>query len=111
MGGPEQKKGSVEAARTDDLIAIVLEQFERLGRGPQMLNGDFNASIDALPSLQHMLSQMGWTDFGNHSGICRGKHGQPTCQSNAGVKESRIDYVFANETRTNAERSQHIDRS
>jgi exonuclease III len=94
------KKGTVEAARTDDLIAIVLDQFEKMGRGPKMINGDLNASIDALPTLQHMLSQMGWTDVGNHQGICKGRHGKPTCQSNAGVKESRIDYMITNEDLT-----------
>ena len=75
-------KGSAEAARTDDLIAIALDQFENMAPGPKMIAGDLNATVEALPTVQAMVTVHGWTDVGNHSGLCRGKAGQPTCQSN-----------------------------
>ena len=62
-----------------------------------MITGDFNAKIEALPTLEGMLKEQGWTDVGNNSGLCQGKPGQATCQSNDKAKESRIDYVIAND--------------
>ena len=90
-------KGSLEAERTDDLIAIVREQFSRMKPGPKMIAGDLNATIEALPTLEAMLKEQGWTDVGNHSGLCRGKPGQATCHTNGKAKESRIDYIIAND--------------
>ena len=46
-----------------------------------------------------MLKEQGWTDVGNHAGLCNGRPGQATCvtcQGNETVKESRIDYIIAN---------------
>ena len=86
-------KGSIEASRTDDLIAITLDQFSRMAPGPKMIAGDLNAAIDSLPTLQAMIREQGWTDLGNRSGLCNGMQGQATCQSNGTVRESRIDYI------------------
>ena len=90
-------KGNVEAERTDDLLAIAVDQFSKMKPGPKMIAGDLNATIDALPTLEGMLKEQGWTDVGNHPGICQGKVGQPTCQSSEKAKESRIDYIITNE--------------
>ena len=92
-------KGSPEAERTEDLIAIALSQFATMRPGPKMIVGDLNATVDALPTLEGMLREQGWTDVGNHAGLCSGRPAQATCatcQSNETVKESRIDYIIAN---------------
>ena len=72
-------KGSLEAERTDDFIAIALDQFSNMKPAPKMIMGDLNATIEALPTLEGMLKEQGWTDVGNHPGLCQGKPGQATC--------------------------------
>ena len=67
--------------------------------------------IEAVPTLQAMIAKQGWTDMGNHSGICRGKAGQPTCQSKGTVREARIDYIFTNQSLTPCVEKCWVDQS
>ena len=76
-----------------------------------MIGGDLNATVDALPTLQGMLKEQGWTDVGNHAGICGGRPGQPTCQSNDKAKESRIDYILTNAQLTLAVKRCWVEQS
>lgn len=48
-------RGSVGAARTDDVIAIVRAQFLLLEQGPKLIAADLNGNTDAFPTLQGML--------------------------------------------------------
>ena len=105
------KNGSVGTARTDDLLTIIQMQFETMEAGPKAIVGDLNGTIDAFSTMQGMLKEKGWTDIGNDSAKCHGKPGQPTCQSNGEVKESRIDYCFANDRLTPAITSCVVDQS
>ena len=102
-------KGSSEAARTDDILTIIQMQFDSMPPGPKAIAGDLNGSIEAFPTLAIMLEEQGWTDIGNDSSKCGGKPGQPTCQANDGVKESRIDYFIANDRLTPAVVSCKVD--
>ena len=80
-------KGSKEAERTDDILAIVRMQFKKMPPGPKLICGDLNAQRGCLPNLEAMLGEEGWTDVGNDSKATRGKPGQYTCHANAGVKK------------------------
>ena len=71
-------RGSVEAARTDDIIAIVRAQFLLLDQGPKLIAADLNGSTDAFPSLQGMLKEQGWHDVGMAGDKCEGRPAQPT---------------------------------
>ena len=95
-------KGSKEAERTDDILAIVRMQFKRMPPGPKLICGDLNAQRGCLPNLEAMLSEEGWTDIGNDDKATRGSPGQYTCHANAGVKQSRIDFFITNEHLTPA---------
>ena len=64
---------------------------------PKLICGDLNALQDALPTLHEMIIQEGWTDVGCDPRLCQGKPAQSTCHANANAKESRIDYVIAND--------------
>ena len=63
-------KGTPEAARTDDLIAIVRMQLQQLDEGPKLIAADLNGATEAFPSLQAMLSDQGWHDVGNAEDKC-----------------------------------------
>ena len=89
-------KGSKEAERTDDILAIVTMQFKKIPPGPKLICGcgDLNALRECLPNLEAMLAEEGWTDIGNDDRATRGNPGQYTCHANAGVKQSRIDFFY-----------------
>ena len=70
--------------------------------GPKLICGDLNAQRGCLPILEAMLAEEGWTDIGNDDKATRGNPGQYTCHANAGVKQSRIDFLIANEYLTPA---------
>ena len=40
------KKGSKDAARTDDLVAILQAQFDTMEAGPKLIMGDLNGSLE-----------------------------------------------------------------
>ena len=91
-------KGSQIAARTDDILAIIQLQFELMDPGPKLIMGDFNGTLDAFPTATALIEEHEWTDIGNDYALCQGKPGRFTCHANDGVKESRIDYILANDT-------------
>ena len=102
-------KGSKEAARTDDIITIVRMQFEKMPKGPKMICGDLNGNLEAFPSVIELIKEEGWTDIGNDEALCGGRPGQYTCQANADVRESRIDYIITNAYLAPAVRAFRID--
>ena len=53
------RKNTAEAARTDDVCAIVLAQLAELPPGPKMMAADLNGTIDAFPTIQNMLKEQG----------------------------------------------------
>ena len=91
------QKGNEAAARTDDLLTIVQQEFEAMDPGPKMIMGDINATTDALPTILQMMAEGGWTDVGGVTHLCNGEPNKPTCHANDNAKESRIDFIFANE--------------
>ena len=58
-GWTEARKGSVDAARTDDLLTILQMQFETMEAGPKAIVGDLNGTIDAFSTMQGMLKEKG----------------------------------------------------
>ena len=92
--------GSKEACRTDDLFAIICEQFETMKAGPKAIVGDFNGTIQAFPTLVDLIKRKGWTDIGADGQTCKGKPCQPTCHNNEATNETRIDFIITNERMT-----------
>ena len=62
MGGG--KKGSLAAARTDDLLTIVQTELAALPEGPKLIAVDLNGSTDAFDTIITMLSEEARTDVG-----------------------------------------------
>ena len=85
------KKGSPEAARTDDILTIAQVQFEALPPGPKLIAGDLNGNPEALNTITTLTAEYGWTDVGMVGKLCKGEPGQYTCDGNDKAKESRTD--------------------
>ena len=65
--------------------------------------GGLNGTIDCFESVLAMLQpKQGWTDVGMDQRICKGHAGQNACHANDKAKESGIDHIFSNRTRTPA---------
>ncbi len=92
-------KGNVACDRTEDLITVVRMEFAEQLVGPKMIAGDVNGDGEIFESLADMIQNEGWTDLGAKADIlpAGGIAMQPTCHANAGAKETRRDYIFANE--------------
>ena len=58
-----------------------------------------------------LINGKGWTDIGNDSLRCQGKPGLATCHANDRAKESRIDFVIANNRKIPAIVKCHVDES
>ena len=43
------KKGSKDAARTDDLVTIIQAQFDAMEPGPKLIMGDLHGSLEHFP--------------------------------------------------------------
>ena len=70
--------------------------------GPKLIVADLNGSTDAFPTINAMIKEQGWADIGLVNTICDAKPGQPTCHTNEGTRETRIDYFFASDRLTPA---------
>ena len=57
-----------------------------------------------------MIKEEGWMDVGTNSEKCGGHPNQPTCQVNASSRETRIDYVIANDRLSLAITTCKVDR-
>ena len=69
---------TIEAERTDDIIAIVRKQFAEMASGPEAIVGDLNGPVDVFPTLLAMIKEEGWTDIGDPATICNGRPAQNT---------------------------------
>ena len=65
-------RGSVDAARTDDILAKIRAQFLLLEPGPKLIAADLNGPTDAFPTLTGMLEDQGWHDVGMAGDKCGG---------------------------------------
>ena len=59
-GSAGAKKGSKDAARTDDILAIMQTQFDAMEPGPKLIMGDLNGSLEAFPAA--MALKRTWVD-------------------------------------------------
>ena len=107
--GPEPKKGNNLAARIGDILAILEVQFEAMEPGPKLIMGDLNGSLEAFPTAMALIKERGWTDIGNDESKCHGKPGRATCHTNEDSRESRIDFILANNRMTPAIISWYVD--
>ena len=105
------KKGSKLAARTDDILAIIEVQFEAMGPGPKLMMGGLNGTLESFPTAMALIKEHGWTDIRNCADKCQGRPGRATCQTNEGSKESRIDFILANDRMTPAISKCYVDDS
>ena len=83
----------VAAARSDNLIDLIWQEFQARPPGPRMITGDLNGDSDDFPTLQALLSDDSLIDLGLHSGF-QGPTAQPTCFPFNNGEPSRRDYVF-----------------
>ena len=56
-GWTRADKANSEAARTDDLIAIVQAQFDSMEPGPKLIMGDLNGSLRFLPTAMSLIHE------------------------------------------------------
>ena len=56
-------KGSKDAARTDDILAIIEAQFEAMEPGPKLIMGGLNGSLESFPTALALINEQGWTDI------------------------------------------------
>ena len=56
-GWSRADKANTEAARTDDLLAIVQAQFDTMEQGPKIIMGDLNGSLDFLPTAMSLINE------------------------------------------------------
>lgn len=96
------KKGSKDAARTDDILAILQTQFDAMEPGPKLIMEDLNCSLENFPTAMALIKEHGWTNIGNDDHNCQGKPGRTTCYTKEEAKESRIDFILANSMMTPA---------
>eukprot|EP00973_Karenia_brevis_P061011 8483536-Karenia_brevis.AAC.1 len=82
------------AARTDDLIQAILEEFDALPPGPKVLLGDLNADVGDLPTLQGQVDCGKLFDLGQHAQLFGGQAFAPICFPPNSGTPSRRDYVF-----------------
>ena len=85
------KKGGKDAARTDDILAILQTQFDAMEPGPKLIMGDLNGSLENFPTAMALIKEHGWTGIGNDDHKCQGKPGRTTCYTNEEARGSRID--------------------
>ena len=88
------RENTPEAARTDDMVAVCLLQFQSMPDGPKAICGDFNGAIDSFPIVKDMLENGGWTDIGNDERACHGSLAQNTChvQMSVNVSHEHVRY-------------------
>lgn len=105
------RKGSGDAARTDDLIAIVQAQFDTMDPGHKLIMGNLNGNLDFFPTAMALINEHGWTDIDDDELRCQGKPGRATCYTEDEAKESRIDFIIANNRMTPALVKCYVDES
>ena len=71
--------------------------------------GDLNGSLEMFPTEMALINEHGWTDIGNDDLRCQGKPGRTTCYTKEEAKESRIDFILANNRVTPAIVKCHVD--
>ena len=104
-------KGSKDAARTDDIFAILQTQFDAMEPGPKLIMGDLNGSLESFPTGMALIKEHGWTDIGNDDHKCQTNPGRTTCYTKEEAKESRIDCIFANNRMAPAIAGCHVDET
>ena len=73
FGWTGANKGSKDAVRTDDILAIIEAQFDALEPGAKLIMGDLNGSLNCFPTALALTNEHGWTGIGNDENKCQGK--------------------------------------
>ena len=53
------KKGSKDAAKTDDLKAILQAQFDVMEPGPRLIMGNLNGNLENFPTALALIEEHG----------------------------------------------------
>ena len=77
------------------MFSCILNEFEALPPGPEIILGDLNGDPDTFEDLQCKLENHQYIDLGSHP-VVAGSVGCPTCFPPNGAP-SRRDYMFANQ--------------
>ena len=72
------KRGSPDAARTDDVLTIIQMQVEALPPGPKLIAGDLDGRPEVFDTITTLTTEYGWTDVGVVAKLCKGEPGQYT---------------------------------
>jgi ribonuclease HI len=62
-----------------------------------MISGDFNASVNRLPTLQAILQEGHWTNLGEVASAYGGVNNDYTCQANCNASKTIRDYAILNQ--------------
>ena len=99
----ERIKTPKHADKHEDSFQICFAELEAHPKGPQLIMGDFNASITTIPTLHKFVNATDedghniWYDIGRHAA----QWGQPphegTCKAPNSNTRTRRDYVGAND--------------
>ena len=65
--------------------------------GPMLLTGDLNGDAHIFPTICKMTQLMCWCDIGAQADLWGGKPNLPTCKVSSVARETRRDYMFANQ--------------
>ena len=103
-------KGSKAADRTNDLLAIIANEFDSQESGPNMIVEDLNGDLECLPMAQRLLMDKGWVDLGAQEQLCTGEAREPTCNINAICKERRRDFILVNNTLFDAAKGYRVSK-
>ena len=81
------------AARSDNLLDLIWQEFQARTPGPRMITGDLNGDSDDFPVLQALINDGSLIDLGLHTGF-DGPTAQPTCFPFNNGTPSRRDYAL-----------------
>ena len=96
-GATNGDKSDEAAALTDALISCAISDAKLQPAGPKMIVGDFNATVDRLPSLKEASLQGDFLDVGSIASSFKGVDNDTTCRATHLATPTRRDFVFAND--------------
>ena len=92
-GGTNAHHAVTAAARSNDLLDFIWQEFAARPPGPRMILGDLNGDSDDFPVLQAVINDGSLIDLGLHTGF-DAPTAQPTCFPFNKWALSRRDYLL-----------------
>ena len=89
-GSNEAKEG------TDQIADAIREEIGEDSVMPVIIQGDFNRTLNEIPTFKEMIEEEAWVDIGSVASWWGGTDNQTTCQSSSKAKATRIDGMLFN---------------